>query len=137
MRKNEEFFIDVTARDLKGSVIGDPENCTGARCIKKQTEAVWVWVGVTVAIIGYSNGRLIRSEHNGEIPRSQDEGFFPIGRYKFRAPRPSNGTKARQERRKAAEKRGVHRPPGGIDKVGNGSLKAKSRESSIAAQLRH
>lgn len=129
--KYTEFFIEVTPAKLKGTTVGDAENCVGAKCVREATNATWVWMGTTVAIVGYENGQLVRYAHNGEVPKKHDAGFFPVGRYKFRAPSLSNSYGARNLRRHAGQQLG------GADKVGDGSRKKKAREWSMAAQMRH
>jgi len=75
---------------LKGATIGDGSNCIGARCALRYIPgADWVHIGASVAVVHYTDGRLLRYLHNGIIPKAQDEGHYPPpGQHTLRVPYP-------------------------------------------------
>lgn len=98
--KADEFTIHISKEELKGSVIGDPMNCAGARACKKQQHAKYAWIGASMAILCFSNETLIRYRHNGQLPHKHDKGMFPIGTYKFMSICKADLQGKREERRK-------------------------------------
>lgn len=128
---DETFTIEIEPKTLKGSVIGDPEQCVGAKCARAETGATWAWVGVQTAILGFPDGSLVRFAHDGKVPTIQDTAYWELGgSYVFKQPRPGNAMGARSARRKRNEK-------GGADKKGKGQRKRATAVVSLAAQFRH
>ena len=70
---------NILKEDLKGAVIGDPVNCCGANCIRREGRAEFAWVGSNTAVVVYNKKKALRYRHNGGIPSMQDKGFFPLG----------------------------------------------------------
>jgi hypothetical protein len=95
-QKSDEFTIHIGPKELKGSVIGDPMNCAGANACKKQQHAKWAWVGAVIAIVAFEDGRLLRYQHNGQLPKKHDQGIFTIGDYVFRYVREANRTETKK-----------------------------------------
>lgn len=98
---------EVEVQDLKGAVIGDPCRCCGARLIQRKTGAKFVWVGAAIAIVAFSDKRILRFYHNGGIPSMQDKGFFPLGTPMYlKRPPPANALGVAAENNRKAAKRG-------------------------------
>ena len=95
----DEFTLHIGLKELRGSRIGHPMLCSGARACKRQRGATFAWIGACVAILGFANGRVVRYQHNGQLPKRQDEGMFAVGEYKFHHISPSQEPSRRKERR--------------------------------------
>lgn len=81
--KSDEFILHITAKELKGSEIGSPTKCAGAKACINQQHATFAWIGASMAILGFHDGRALRFLHNGQLPKNHDRGMFVIGDYKF------------------------------------------------------
>jgi hypothetical protein len=128
----DEFTLHITAKELKGSQIGHPMKCAGAKACRQQTHASFAWVGASMAILGFPNGRLIRYHHNGQLPQKQDQGMFAVGDYEFRHIKPCHKTAARKLRRDMRREGEVpynHKDQGGL-------RAGITFEPSLAAQMR-
>lgn len=136
-QKADGFTIHITAKELKGSVIGNPMKCSGAKACLKQTSATFAWIGAEIAILGFADGGLVRYRHNGHISKGQDEGMFPVGSYQFRhiveADKPS--VRKVRERDYASRSSRTHKDTAHKDL---GLIKAVvfHPQASLAAQMR-
>jgi len=129
----------VTLGDMKGAVIGDGENCSGSRCLRRVLAKVlagknaigdlFVFMGASRAIVAWRSPTGKQTGYrflvNG-LPKEQDRTMNVVG--ELVVLRPPNGSKrlgqAHSRRPKA---RGRH------DLPGNGR---NSTTQSLAAQLR-
>jgi hypothetical protein len=86
-RNTEQYIIIV-----KGSTIGDGTNCAAARSVKQTPDVEAVWMGAASAYVVFSKpNEILRYQHYGVIPKSQDEGIFPEpGKYTLRVPAKSH-----------------------------------------------
>jgi hypothetical protein len=91
------FEIPKDPKFIKGCVIGDPCNCSASKAIKSNIDVTFVWVGAHMAIIAFANGSILRYQHNGVVPKSQDNLIMPPpGKYRLIPPKPSNKLGARR-----------------------------------------
>lgn len=85
-----EFEIPDDPLFFGGCVIGDACNCTAAKAIKGLEGVLWTWVGASKAIVVFADGRQLRYQHSGVIPKMQDRLMMPPpGVYRLNPPRPS------------------------------------------------
>lgn len=126
--KADEFTLHIGPGELRGSVIGNPMKCSGARACRKQRGATFAWIGAVMGILGFADGRILRYIHNGRFARGQDEGMFPVGEYKFRRTDGSRDPRRRRERRQSLS----------LNKVGRGIREGVTfhRATSLAAEMR-
>lgn len=116
--------LTVTMDDMKGAVIGDGCNCSGARAIKRALDADWAHVGASVGhIVPKGSKRILRFIVNGLAIR-QDATMNVVGeKLILRAPPKSQ--------RRAAYRARIASPHSKTDaKEGSG------RTRSLAASLR-
>lgn len=95
----EEF--EVTADDVRGSVVADPENCAAAKACKRIPGVKQAWVFRTRTVLLREDGTAVRYKNPAALKRTVEgydvtAGLFPPGAYKLR---PIN-TGSRKERRK-------------------------------------
>jgi len=84
------FEIPDNPRFFKGCVIGDPCNCSASKAIMNEKDVVWAWVGAHIAIVEFSSGDILRYQHTGVIPKTQDKLIMPVpGIYRLSVIRPS------------------------------------------------
>lgn len=119
-----DYSTPLGKKMIKGARIGVGSECVGARCaLWSIPGAEWVYVGARVAIVFYENGKLLRYEHTGIIPKNQDAGFYPKpGTYALKMASPS---------RQLGQRRLVS---GKGD--GTGHSRHTTPKRSLAAQLR-
>lgn len=128
-KKGEGFAAIVGMKHLKNAVIGDPEECSGSRCLRDLPDIEWSYLGATTGFIAFTDGRLRRFLVNG-IPSGQDRTMNIAGEEIVLRPPGKSQTLAHQRKRNRETPRG-----GGADKVGTGVY--KKRERGIAALLRN
>ena len=128
-QKSDEFTLHIGPKELKGSEIGNPMNCAGAKACMKQQDAIFAWVGASMAILGFADGRLIRYQHNGQLPQKHDQGMFAVGNYKFTHVRTHN-LMGMREKRRGTDTRYSH------DSKGLHKSIAFHPEPSLATQMR-
>jgi hypothetical protein len=128
-KEGEGLSAIVGLKHMKGAVIGDPENCSGSRCLNDMPEIDWTYIGATTGFVAFTDGRLRRFMVNG-IPSGQDRTMNIAGEEIRLRPPARTETISFQRKRNRDKPRG-----GGTDKKGTGTLKA--RERSFAAVLRN
>jgi hypothetical protein len=118
----------ITLADMKGAVIGDPNNCSGVRCLKRTLDAEWADVTASVGIIvppgqnvPKNRKKLLRFLVNG-IAKRQDRTMNVAGETLILRPAPKKQTL------KAQRVRNRNKPPASGD--------TRRRTPSFAAQLR-
>jgi hypothetical protein len=100
-----EFEVPENKPWFMGCPPGDPTRCSGAKAILEQPGTVFVWMGAHIAVVGFMDGRYLRYQHNGIIPKANDENLQPpAGKYRLTPPRPSQrfGRPTRTGRRDGA-----------------------------------
>jgi hypothetical protein len=129
----------IALRDMKGAVIGDAENCSGARCLRRVLTAslaekdikgdLFLFLGASRAIVAWRNQRGRQYGYrfivNG-LPKTQDRTMNVVGELvALRPPQPSKRTGRRQ---------GSKKNQTGSEPNGRNSTVTATR--SLAAQLR-
>lgn len=95
----EPYEFTVTIGDIKGAVCGDKERCAGARAIKRDPNVKDAHLCRTAIVIEYNDDSVVRYMSPKKLTDSIDRfdnqtydenlGIFPAGKYKLRAPSPS------------------------------------------------
>lgn len=76
---------------LRGCVIGDGSACTGSKAVRMLEGVSAAYIGAAAAYVIFDDGRVLRYDHAGIIPKAQDRLTMPPpGSYKLRPPRKSN-----------------------------------------------
>jgi hypothetical protein len=127
----EEFTLHIGAKELKGSQIGHPLHCAGAKACLQQQHATFAWIGASMAILGFPDGRLLRYVHDGRLPQKHDQGMFAVGDYKFKHIKPCHLTSARKLRRDTRKEK---QEP--YNHESRGLRSGLTFEPSLAAQMR-
>ena len=129
-----KMVLTIDLKDMKGAVIGDATNCSGARCIRRKLDADWAYVGPSSGIIvPKGSRRLLRFLVNG-LAKKQDRTMNVVGeKLILRAPAKSNRLGAKAKRVKDVPVRSHKRARPG---EGDTKPQATTRTRSIAAMLR-
>lgn len=67
-----KFTIPSDPSWRRGCVIGEPCGCTGWKAIMERDDVEACWLYAHIAIVVFTDGRILKYEHNGLIPNSQD-----------------------------------------------------------------
>jgi hypothetical protein len=126
-KRDEGIVATIALKHMKGAVIADPENCSGARCLKDRPDIDWAYLGAAKAFVAFTDGRLRRFMVNG-VPKGQDRTMNVAGEQLIlRAPAKSETLLA--SRKRVREIQGG--PKGGtVDGT-------RSRGRTYAGQLRN
>jgi hypothetical protein len=89
----EEF--EVTADDVRGSVVADPENCAAARACKRIPGVKQAWVFRTRTVLLREDGTAVRYKNPASLRKTVEgydvtAGLFPPGTYKLRPINPGS-----------------------------------------------
>lgn len=128
-KEGEGFSAIIGLKHMKGAVIGDPENCSGARCLKDIPEIGWCYVGASTAFVAFADGRKRRFLLNG-IPKTQDRTMNVAGEQIILRPASKTQTIRAHKRRL----RPNQAKPREARAAQDGS---KSRNRTLAATLRN
>jgi len=112
-QEGSEF--EVTADDVRGSVVADPENCAAARACKRLPGVKQAWVFRTRTILLREDGIAVRYKNPNGLRRMVEgfdmtAGLFPPGTYKLA---PINEG-SRMEKRKALNQKNPKRENKGV-----------------------
>jgi len=116
----------IAITDMKNAMIGNPTDCSGARCLKRVLPADWAYVGATSAFIVLANSKTILRYLVNGIAKRQDRTMSVIGEDVILRP-PSR-------KKTLAVARALQRAR--VAKSGRAPRRSTPAKRSLAAQLR-
>jgi hypothetical protein len=94
----------IAITDMKHAVIGDGENCSGARCMKRVLDAAWVYIGAYSAFIVHKGSKRITRYLVNGIANRQDRTMSVVGEEVILRPPPKTQTLASKKADSAKRK---------------------------------